>query len=128
MNEALDQPILIKRTVPVKMFARKPNKKHSSKTEKAPSSSKRKREVETIEEPQSKIVKTQPSADFNDFSKKLDELVGQSQHLSFEDRQRATSLILSKFGLSVPFIFATNNDPYGLYQDQDPSNAQYHQI
>jgi len=132
MNEALDQPILIKRTVPVKMFARKPNKKPNKAEKSAPaaSASKRKREPEAVEEQQQpKIAKTQHSSDFNDFVQRLDELVSQSQNLSFEDRQRATNLILSKFGLSVPFLFATNN-PYELYhaQNQQSSTQFNHQI
>jgi hypothetical protein len=127
MNEALDQPILTKRTGPVKMFARKPNKKHGKN---APSSApKRKREADAEEENLPKIAKVQqhqqqqPSSSFQlaDFERRLDDLVEQSRHLSYEDRQRATGLILTKFGL--PFVF-TAPDPYNLY----PQSNQYHQI
>jgi len=125
MNEALDQPILTKRTVPVKMFARKPNKKHGKNAPPASSTLKRKREADVEEENQPKIAKVQhqqqPSTfQLADFERRLDELVEQSRHLSYEDRQRATGLILSKFGL--PFVFAAP-DPYNPYQSN-----QYHQI
>jgi hypothetical protein len=118
MNEALDQPILTKRTVPVKMFARKPNKKHNKNVPPSSTSSKRKREADVEEEVQPKIPRTQSSSNFSilDFEKRLDDLVEQSQHLNYEDRQRATGLILSKFGLS-PFLFAAPN-PYPYPQSQ----------
>lgn len=114
MNEALDQPVLTKRTVPVKMFARKPNKKQTKNVplvQAPPCSSKRKRD-QVQEEPQSKIAKVD-SFQLSDFEKKLDALVESSRSLSYEDRQRATGLIFSKFGLS--FVF-TNPDPFTQYQ------------
>lgn len=116
LNEALDKPILTKRTVPVKMFARKPNKKHN-KTEVTPT--KRKREAEVKEEAQpAKIAKVaQPEFQFSDFEKRLDSLVESSINLSYEDRQRATGLILQKFGL-LQFVLGQQPDPY---------NHQYHQ-
>lgn len=120
MNDNLDQPILTKRTVPLKMFARKPNKKHNKNAPPpAPSSSKRKREADAEEEVQPKMPKISQTPSFTilEFEKRLDELVEQSQYLSYEDRQRATGLILSKFGLS-PFLFAAPN-PYSYPQSQN---------
>jgi hypothetical protein len=126
MNEALDKPIFIKRSVPVKMFARKPNKKPSSKIEeKKEKLSKRKREDEA-EQQQPKVQKVKHSYEFSTFAQQLDELVKQTQYLSDEDKQRATSLILSKFGLSIPFVYA-NSDPDAFFQAQDQQNCtQFH--
>lgn len=116
MNDDLERPILTKRSVPVKMFARKPNKKKSKK-DKEQSTNKRKRKVEE-EESQLKVPKMQyeTSSHFQNFMECLDKLVDQSMYLTCEERQRATGMMLSKFGILLPFA---SDDSYALYHLQN---------
>ncbi|KAL0477974.1 hypothetical protein AKO1_005324 [Acrasis kona] len=112
-NEALQTPIFTKRTPPVKMYARKPNKKKIETSAPSTSVAKRKREDEPAIA--QKIARVQVSEGFTEFSTRLDDLVLQSQAFSFEEKQRATALVLSKFGLSLPLILASQNPHSTLF-------------
>jgi hypothetical protein len=98
LNNQLEEPILTMRSVPVKIFARKPNKKKHKKSEvnKAPSTAKRKRDP--APETPNKVMKVaeNKTSTFDEFVTRLDELVEFNRNLSEADRKRAMSMMFSK--------------------------------
>lgn len=86
LNDKLDQPIMIKRSCPLKVYARKPNK------------TKRKRE-EDKEEKIKKIKETQEN-EFNDFAGQLEKCFEMANKFAGEEKKLAVFTIMQKFAQS----------------------------
>nr|CAG4718462.1 unnamed protein product [Naegleria fowleri] len=83
LNDKLDQPILIKRSCPLKVYARKPNK------------TKRKREED--KEKKLKKLKESQEKDFQDFAGQLEKCFELANKFAGEEKKRAMLTIMQKF-------------------------------
>ncbi|KAG2392663.1 hypothetical protein C9374_011388 [Naegleria lovaniensis] len=83
LNDKLDQPILIKRSCPLKVYARKPNK------------TKRKREED--KEKKLKKLKESQEKDFQDFAGQLEKCFELANKFAGDEKKRAMFTIMQKF-------------------------------
>lgn len=115
LNNELEQPIVTLRSVPVKIFARKPNKKKpkTCTINRAPSTVKTKRNREspiatnTVQEDErpTKVLKTES---FNEFVSRLDELEKFLLNCTDIDRKRAMGVMFSKMSEMMKILAPTN--------------------
>ncbi|EFC50733.1 predicted protein [Naegleria gruberi] len=83
LNDKLDNPILIKRSCPLKVYARKPNKT--------------KRMREEAKELKSKKIKEAQEKEFNDFTSQLDKCFELAHKFADEEKKIAMQTIINKF-------------------------------
>jgi len=80
----LQNPILIKRSAPFRVYARKPNQNRPKRKKESDSSSRKKKKVDQ-------------SPNFIEFCRRLEELVDFNKKLCEEERKRAMEMVFTKF-------------------------------